>query len=190
MAWTRGYEGSQLRGLQKMLRTLSHLKTRGVNKAARAGISHGLKPLVAAMKSAINASAADAHLKMVARRAIGKRLIKNRLAGKAGFGVGKGKSLRNKIATATKKHKKRGGGGVGISATNVHWFVLGADGTSQGGSGSRFQNKTGRKTGKIDPIFKGAVPLAVAASQGAMLIAARTTIERVLAAEAAKSKKG
>jgi len=196
--------GAGMRGLKELTQTLNTLATTGAKRAAKAGLNSSLAALLQGMKAAINAAAIDsphaAELKAIARKALGKRLEKQHggTSGKAGFGVGKGKALQRKLATAAKRHLKVGGAGVGISASNIHWFVLGTrerdTGMKTHGRGAKArQVPTGRAshpTGRIQPLFGGVIASAVEASQGAMIEAARAKVEQVLAAEAAKARKG
>jgi hypothetical protein len=174
-----------LKGLDKMLRTLNTTKDKTAKKCARAGVSAGLTPLTKAMRAAVNASPASTELKRQARKTIGRSLKKRRgnYSGKAGFGVGKPSKKKN--MTAHERYVYGQGGaklasGVGISATNIHWFVLGTD---------ERQTKSGKATGQIKDLLKGVVPSATMSARGAMLQAARKKCTEVLARETAKLSK-
>ncbi len=171
-----------LKGLDKMLRTLNTTKDRTARKVARASVQAGLTPLTKAMRSGINGSPASTTLKKAARKTIGKSVKKGRftggmIGGKAGFGVGKPSKKKREAASA----RSSGGHGVGISASNIHWAVLGTD--------ERTQTKSGKSTGKLDPFFEGVVPNAVKSSGPAMLKAAQVKAKQVLARETAKARK-
>ncbi len=117
-------------------------------------------------------------LRREARGSIGKRFSRGgtnvlgrttRPLAKVGFAVGKRKARERMISRAVKRHKERHGGvkskgGVGVSAANIHWFVLGT---------SERVTKAGRRTGRISPPpFKGVAKRAAAASAGPAMAAA------------------
>lgn len=169
--------GNTLTGDKLLDRRLRHLSERGSKRALAAGIRASMTPIHRAIRAGIKASDASDELKRAARQAIGKRFRKGGVSkiGKVttpvalvGFGVGKRKSK------GTGEGKSRG---VGISASNIHWFVLGT---------AKRQLKTGQPTGKIEPPFAGVVQQAFANSQGAALAAARRSISRTIAREARK----
>ena len=176
-----------IQGLDNLLGTLATLKDRSAKKAAKAGVTAGIKVLAQGMVAAINASGASPELKAAARKTIGKRLKKKEgqgLVGKAGFSVGK--RSRRKCETAHERYVRGQGGahetrGVGVSSSNVHWFVLGTDQRVTG---------SGHYTGQIDELLQNIVGSAAASAGPAMLEAARQKVEQVLAAEAAKARKG
>ena len=72
---------------------------------------------------------------------------------------------------------KSGGSGVGVSAANIHWFVLGTDERHQ---------KSGHPTGQIANVFGNVTRLALTASTGPSLAAARRKITQVIEREARK----
>lgn len=173
-----------LKGLDKLLRTLNTTRDKTTKKCARAGTNAGLTALTKAMRAAVNSTPASSAIKRAARKAIGKSLkasrgtgMKGIVGGKAGFSVGK---QSKKKREAAKARSMAGGGGVGISAANIHWFVLGTD--------DRY-HKSGHPTGKIEDVLKGVVPSATMAARGDMLEAARKKITQVLARETAKARK-
>jgi hypothetical protein len=185
-----------LKGMNDLVKTLNTIKDKSLKKATRAGINASLTPLTKAMRAAVNASSASTALKRAARKVIGKSLKKKRgtYQGKAGFAVGKqSKSKRVKSSIRWGSSK----GGVGLSATNIHWFVLGTDDREtgsrswsiKGGKRSRSTGNARRYTGKIDDSLSGLLGPAAASSGPAMLAAARKKIEQVLAREAAKARK-
>ena len=195
--------GTGLSGLDELRRTLNTTKDKIVRRASKAGINAGLVPLVRAMRAAINAAPAAPHAKrearkklhrdyrIDARKTLAKRLQKKggETIGKAGFGVGK--QTKAKLAKAAS--------GVGISSSNVHWFVLGTkerdlSEKTKGRGRSARQVKTGHAkhpTGKIDPLLKGVTTMAAGTAGPAMVEAARRKIQEVMAREVAKiAKKG
>lgn len=191
-----------LQGLDELLSTLSTIKDRGAKRAARAGLTAGLAVLRTSMRSQINATSASPALKRAARASIGSKLKKEAegIAGKVGFSVGKKlKTVSKQSAAKLAKQTAKGtrSGGVGISASNIHWFVLGTVPRETGSvarksKGGNYRSSTGNpvhKTGSIRPILGSVVLMAVASSNAAMLDAARKKVTEVLAAEAAKARK-
>lgn len=168
-----------LKGLDDLLRKLDTIKNRTAKKAAKAGVNAGLTPLAQAMRAAVNASPASAELKRAARQVIGKRLKKKEgkdYVGKAGFAVGK--ATKAKKEKAAKRSADKSKKGVGLSQSNVHWFVLGTKDR---------RTRRSHSTGKIEGLLKGCVVQASSQAAQAMLEAARKKVSEVLAREAAKT---
>jgi cell division septum initiation protein DivIVA len=168
-----------LKGLDDLLRKLDTIKDRMAKKAAKAGVNAGLTPLAQAMRSAVNASPASPELKRAARKMIGKRLKKKEgkdYVGKVGFAVGK--ATKAKKEKAAKRSVDKSKKGVGVSQSNIHWFVLGTKDR---------KTKTGHPTGRVEELLKGCVAQASSQAASAMLEAARKKVSEVLAREAAKS---
>lgn len=165
-----------LLGDKALTRKLDRLSKSGSKKAIVAGIRASMTPIAKAMRAAINASEASPKLKREARKTIGARFAKgfkqrNVREAKVGFSVGKKKKA---IAKATAAHE---GGGVGLSAANIHWFVLGTD---------ERQQKSGKATGKIEGVFGDVTRQALATSAPASVAAARKKIKQVIEREARK----
>jgi hypothetical protein len=166
-------------------RKLAHLEKRAARRVAAKGIRAGLTVVGKAMRSAINASDASPELKREARKTIGQRFQRKVAGGlgpqaKVGFSVAKRtKQIAKARAARTKRVEagKSGGRGVGISAKNIHWFVLGTD---------EREHKSGHSTGKIDGVFGDVTRQALATSQGAALAAARAKMSAEIKKEALK----
>lgn len=171
-------------------RKLGRLATTASDKAITAGVRAMMTPIAKAMRSAVNAATVPrkkSHLKAEARKSIGSRFTAPKMGkrrgikeAKVGFSVGKaGKAVkRAKAARGKRLAKGKGGGkGVGISAQNIHWFVLGT---------AERQHKSGHPTGKIDPVFEDVTRIAFAASLGASINAAAQKIKQVIHKEARK----
>ena len=189
------FKSSNIKGLMKLDRRLRHLEKRGARRVAGKGVRAGLMVVGKAMRSAINASDASSELKREARKTIGQRFQRKMAGGlgpsaKVGFSVAKrakqvaqASAARGKRLGQTKGSKGeffRGTGdtrGVGISATNVHWFVLGT---------TERKHQSGHATGKIDGVFGDVTHQALATSQGAALEAARAKISAEIKREALK----
>ena len=172
-----------LKGLDRLQRTLTAIGDKASRKAAKAGVNAGMTVLTRHIRKWVNASPGSPRVKKAARTTIGKSFKfgpRGVPQAKGGFGVGRQSKGRKEKATlrAADKTKK----GVGISASDIHWFVLGTK--------KREQTTTGRSTGKVSPVLKGIIPAAVQTAGGPMLTAAANKVRQVLAAEAAKLRKG
>lgn len=181
--------GTALLGDKAMDRKLKRLGTTGSTKAIAAGIRASMTPVARAMRVAVNATDASSYLKREARKAIGQRFAKNRKKGvreaKVGFAVGKKKKQIKAAGAARDKRVaagKGGGRGVGISSTNIHWFVLGTDlRRTKSGFGS---GPAG--TGQIANVFGDVTRRAFAGSNVVAVNAARDKIWKVIKKEALK----
>jgi len=194
----------ELQGLDRMLKVLNTTKDKTVKKMAKAGVNSGLLALTKSMRAAVTAAPVSTAVKRAARKTIGKSMRRYRggrglIGGKAGFAVGK--PTKKKGLTAHERNVYGQGGaklaaGVGLSASNIHWFVLGTKKRYRnGGSKARlWRNRIGRSlgmggsgyTGQIEDVLKGVIPVATASARRPMLEAARAKITQVLARETAK----
>lgn len=164
-------------GDKRLDRKLKKLAGPIANRAITAGIRAGMTPVARAMRAAVNASPASATAKRGARKAIGQRFSKNKggpnkgvREAKVGFGVGRKGARRLEHLSSGETR------GVGISATNIHWFVLGTD---------ERETKAGHGTGSIPELFAGAADAGRAVGSAA-LAAARKKITQVIEREARK----
>lgn len=119
-------------------RKLRELKQSAQNKIARPALTKAARLSAKAMKSEVPANLKDA------KRAIGYKVkVKGteEIVAKAGAGVG---IKRSKLTKQLEKQKVRRAGhpGVGISAANIHWFLLGTE---------ERVTKEGHKTGRMPP---------------------------------------
>jgi len=180
-----GSNPMNLKGFSRLTANLEKTQRKTSQKVARAGMSASLTPLTKAMRAAVNASPASKEVKRQARKLIGRSLKKSKgnYTGKAGFAVGKQSKKKSMTAHERFVYGQGGAGmakGVGISASNIHWFVLGTD---------ERQTKSGKATGMIKDLLKGVIPAATVSARGAMLEAARNKCDQVLARETAKLTK-
>ncbi len=190
MASLRGYTSRELRGFHNLVRNLNELKDTASKRAARAGVNAGLTVLARTIRQAVNGTSASPQLKAAARKTVAKRLNRAQktegkpYVGKAGFAVGK-QGDKKKMTAHERFVYGQGGArlarGVGVSASNIHWFVLGTQ---------QRTTRRGHRTGKIFGLLAGAVQSACVAAQSGILEAARSKVSQVLAAWAAKTKKG
>lgn len=178
-----------VKGLADIQAKLSNMASKGGAKLLRAGVGAGMTSLAQSLRAAVNSTAATAEVKRAARKTIGKRYAKGgtsrtgkttQAAAKVGFGVGfKLKRLRQQAA----KHSATGRKGVGLSAADVHWFVLGTV-ERKLKRGSEKGPKAGHPTGRIPPMLAGATRTASQYGGPGALEAARQKISDLLQKEA------
>ena len=164
-------------GDRQIDRQLRRLEARTAKKALTAGIKAGQMKVAKAMRAAINATDASADLKREARKSIGSRFTRGGVArtgkitarvSKVGFSVAK----KHKTLKKTGEGRSRG---VGISAANIHWFVLGTKDR---------HHDSGKSVGRIEAVFGDVTEKAFTASKGAALEAARAKVTQVIQREA------
>ena len=140
-------------------RNLATLKQSAQNKIARPALTKACRVSVKAMKGEVPARLKDA------KRAIGFKVnVKGaeQIVAKAGAGVGVKRKALTKFL-AKQKTRRSGHGGVGISAADIHWFILGTEERA---------TKDGHKTGRMPPQMN-AVKAGFNKSQGEALAAMR-----------------
>lgn len=164
-------------GVAELDKKLEGLKLGAANKIARPALSKAARFLLKKVKAGVPPQYKDAKraLGMVVDAKGGKS--RNQQRAKVGASVGKASK-----AVAKGDRTKPG---VGIGGNNLHWFILGADGRSQGGS-SRIQKTTKKSTGVMKPVMPGLVKDASSAAQSEMLNIIRSEVTTRLAALAAK----
>ena len=180
--------GVAVSGLKELDRKLKRLASTASDKAITAGVRASTTPIAKAMRAAVNATSASNELKREARRSIGSRFAKPKAGkrrgikeAKVGFSVGKaGKAVKRAVAARGKRIAggKSRGKGVGVSAQNIHWFVLGTN--------ERRHKSSGHPTGKVKNVFGGVTRIAFAGSAVTTVQAARRKITQVMAREARK----
>lgn len=121
---------------------LRRLKVGAANKMVRPGLAKAVRLVAKEIKAKIPSPYKNA------KRAIGGKVDKkgkgNQFRAKAGAAVGmKAEKVAEQAEKAGKKSR-----GVGISARNIHWFVL--------GTGPRV-TKSGQQTGTMPAVFPDAV---------------------------------
>jgi hypothetical protein len=208
MAWTRGYQrgaGNGLQGLDDLRATMGMLKDKTAQKAAKAGVNAGLKIIADAVKREINGLPISGELKAAARATVNKRLRKKEgqdSTGKVGFGVG-AKTAKKKETAHARYLRGQGGGhetrGVGVSASNIHWFVLGTEdrstgmqtvGTYQGRRVRRFSGHAFHHTGRISSMtFAGVIERAVESATPDVLSAMVERVNQVLAGDIGRARR-
>lgn len=173
-----------LTGDKKLDKVLIRLTGVTSRKAAIAGVRAMMTPIAQEMRKGVTRSGVSVDLRRPARKTIKAKLTKSKFgttkgtvqSAKVGFGVGK-----QKIPPRSGNNT----GGVGVSANDIHWFVLGA-GPRWLKKGSRNGPKTGHRTGSIAPVFKGIAAAALASSKAKSIAAAMRAIWKVMRKEAAK----
>lgn len=186
---TKGTKGlGQIIGARELDRKLQYLSTGGSKKAVSAAINAGLTVVTKAIRAEIGNTPVtvrgkdSATVKREARKSIGKSFVRG---GTDRMGKTTARVAKAGFAVA-KKHKtlkQKGGGktrGVGLSARDIHWFVLGTK--------ERHQYSTGRKTGKIRAFLEDVIPKAMATSGGQVVTAIRDTTAKVITREARKKR--
>jgi len=172
--------GVEVIGIEALDRTLADLSNQVAPAAMRAGLNAGATVVKKIMRHEVNSTSFPrmstdepdvSGIKAAARKSIG-HTIKRRAAGhelKIGLGVGKRGAKRDKRLSRGKTK------GKGISARNIHWWVLGTK--------ERRQKGTGQKVGSLEPVFEGVVRNAWAVSRTSfinrMSISARQTMLRM-----------
>lgn len=174
----------QITGAEELEKWLRLQAPRAARKAIKAGIVAGMNPVVKAVRREVNDATASDELKSTVRKSIGKKIASKRgqVSARVGFGVGK----KHNPAMASRARP-----GVGISATNVHWPILGVGEQSiaRGSKGERAQTTTGRKTGGYAPQFAGALGRAVMASSQQVILVAGRKLWQVMKREASRRAK-
>jgi hypothetical protein len=171
-------------GWRELDAMFQRLAEEGAKKALRAGVGAAMKPISQALRAAVDASGAPKEVKRQAKKLIGRRFDKkggrkkNEVRAKVGFAVGK-QSQKKKLTAHERYQAYKAGGakGVGISSSDIHWFVLGTQ---------QRATKAGHRTGKIPPELAGVLEQATAGAMQQSLAAARAKIDEVITREAAK----
>lgn len=128
-------------GIREFDRKLARLSKTGSKRAVRSGMTAGLTPVVAALRSETASITGAASLKATFRKSVGKKVqVKGGIPdAKVGFGVAKKRKGKGVISLPERGKGK----GKGIHpAFNIHWPVFGVK--------NRVQKKTGRVTGDAD----------------------------------------
>jgi hypothetical protein len=132
---------------------LQELGDKAINRISRNAVRRGLTVLRQAMQAAVPAMAkTKGHQTQTIKQAIGQSLKKSQVTtvteGKAGAAVGVKRAASIAAAKAGRGDRK----GVGISANNIHWYIL--------GTGTRYTKKRGKR-------FTGRMPAEAAIRRGA-----------------------
>lgn len=144
-------------------------------RALRSGLGGALTVLAKGMRQQVNATTITGtphpqSLKAGARKAIGSKVGRARaeMQGKVGFGVAK-KDRSRKLS------RGQSSTGLGVSAQDVHWFVLGTD---------ERMHKSGHAVGELRAFFIDVAPRARAATGERALAVSRQRILATLTREA------
>lgn len=186
----------QVLSLQKKIKKLKESAQRRIVKKS---VSKGLAIIRKGIRDAVPSKYKDA------KRAIGSSFTKPKqnsgdTVAKVGSGVGiKFKKIR-KDAAKRKESKRKKTGGVGISAANLHWFILGTDERTTGvrsirrRDGTRYTKETGNtisNRGRMPAVLAGVVDrgFKTTASRAAEVIAETGKLEIIKEAERLAKKK-
>jgi hypothetical protein len=178
-----------LTGVEDIDKKLAELKIGTANKIARPALAKACRHLLKKMKAGVPPNYKDA--KKALGVAVDSKGGKSRNQQRAKVGAGVGINAKKKAKISDKQRFKRAGtgdggsAGVGIGPENIHWFILGADGSSRGGP-PRTHKKTGKSTGVMKPVMPGLVKDATTAAQSEMLNIMRAEVTTRLATLAAK----
>jgi hypothetical protein len=180
--------GATLQGADKLFAALKELAEKDSRKAARAAIQKGMTVIARAIRAAVPGQYPEI------KKTIGKRLAKSKsgpnqgqIAAKVGAAVGK------KIDKTPPK--KRARPGVGISARNIHWFLLGTGLRTTGqrkwrvknGWRTKQTNNPRRNAGRMRPIAPGLIARGLSAGASEAIDVMLSTLkEKIEAAGAAK----
>ena len=120
---------------------LAELGSKSINRISRNAVRRGLTVLRQAMQAAVPAIAKTrGHQTQTIKQAIGQSLKKSNVTsvteGKAGAAVG----IKRAASIAAAKAGRGKRRGVGISANNIHWYIM--------GTASRYTKKK-RHTGRM-----------------------------------------
>ena len=166
-------------GERELLKALKGIDEAMIDKVAPAGMRGYLRVTAKAIKSEIPSQFKSA------RKGIRSRFVKRdkrtkKVVAKAGSLVGVKKSKRKEWGEQAKA--KRGNRpGVGISANSVAWGIV--------GTGERTQKTTGRRTGKMEPLFPGVVQSGVNKSRSQALAKLRELSRKELKRQAQKNRR-
>lgn len=136
-------------------RSFHDLGDKVVNRISRNALRRGLTVLRQAMQAAVPAAAiTPGHQTRTVKQAIGQSLKKQSTSGlvegKAGAAVGMKQAKVDKVVAARMGTNRRG---VGISARNIHWYIMGTRLRHTGGKNRRngvtLTNSRVRSTGRM-----------------------------------------
>ena len=180
----------RLDGLEDLMKTINTLADDTAKKLAKATVNGCVSQMAATIRRGVDGSGASIAVKAEARKLVAKRLMRKEgqdTVGKVGFGVGK-QNDRRKGAHGVTAHERSQAGqgnhgylsGVGMSASNVHWFVLGT-----------VERKTasGHETGRMRSLLAGIIQAAISGGNLPRLTKEQNKLARILAAEARKAAK-
>lgn len=147
----RQSRGRFLLGIEDLDAKLSKLKAGAANKIARPALMKAARALLKQIKQDVPSQYKDAKrgLGMAVDQKGGRS--RNQVRAKVGAGVGIRSKQKEKINAKT-SGKRGGRPGVGMGPNNIHWFILGADGRSQGGPPRSHKAKV-KSTGVMKPLM-------------------------------------
>lgn len=166
-------------GLEELDKKLMQLKSGVANKIARPALAKGARRLVKAIKAKVppNIKAAKQGIGYAVDHKGGQSRNQQRVRVGAGVGI---KAERMKKLGDKQKFKRAGTGGgghrgVGIGPANIHWAILGADGSSQGGP-PRTHKSSGKSVGVMKPLAMGLIKDTAAAMRPEILAIIRDEV--------------
>ena len=119
-------------GIPELDKRLEGMKQAVANRCARAGLSKGARLGAKLVKAQVPGSQKQI------RKAIGSSVKKQKSGPNRGFTQAR---FGAAVGVKQQPEQKRAGGGVGISAANIHWYILGTK--------DRTVRKTGQRAGRM-----------------------------------------
>lgn len=152
-------------GIDEVIANVAQLEAKAQFRILRSGLRGALKVVAKRMKSDLSPKV------KVARKWVGHKIKgRKKLSAKVGFGVGRKLS---DMATIVPKNRPKNKPGVGISAINVHWWIVGT---------SRRKRLNNASTGQMPAFQPGLAEKAAAAVQAeafqAAVKAAKTQVDK------------
>ena len=129
--------GEVVEGLDLLLKKMSVLENKSAEKILGAMVRAKLNVIGKQMKKDTSNKVKEGRKGVRAR--FKHKINKNMIKALVGFGVGKRK--KNEPKKVNRQGNKKGG--VGISATNIHWWVAGTKKRTTGGRNTRAGHDTG-----------------------------------------------
>jgi hypothetical protein len=132
-------------GIEELDRRLEGMKLAIANRCARAGLTKGARLAAKLIKKQVPGS--QKHI----RKSIGSSVKKQKGGPNRGFTQAKAGAAVGRASKETGKAARGKRGGVGISAQNIHWYIM--------GTAERTVKKTGQRSGRMpaNPIVQKAM---------------------------------
>jgi len=156
--------GEVVKGLDLLLKKMSVLENKSAEKILGAMVRAKLNVIGKQMKKDTSKKVKEGRKGVRAR--FKHKINKNMIKALVGFGVGKRK--KNEPKKVNRQGNKKGG--VGISATNIHWWVAGTEKRTTGGTvlgkPVRQNARAGHNTGTMPAMQLGLAAQAATKSRG------------------------
>lgn len=171
-------------GDDELDRRFQDLGDKAMERISRNAVRRGLTVLRQAMQAAVPAAArTPGHQTLTIKKSIGQSLKKTKFTGitegKAGAAVGIKQVKALRLAARTGKRR-----GVGISANNIHWYIMGTTLRHTGGrnrrGGVKFTGNKVKSTGIMPahPAIRSGAGSAMPASQAMIIQSIRAQVTK------------